>query len=71
MKYIYVERSPQKISVKPYPDKNEASVFTIKVTSEITKKVKENIKEIYLEDGVVGWYLVKQKETMLDWSKRI
>lgn len=61
----------QKISVKPYPDKKTHSVFTIKVTSEITKKVKENIKEIYLEDGVVGWYLVKQKETMLDWSKRI
>ncbi|MCF7643324.1 hypothetical protein [Acinetobacter johnsonii] len=61
----------QKISVKPYPDKKTHSLFTIKVTSEITKKVKENIKEIYLEDGVVGWYLVKQKETMLDWSKRI
>jgi len=48
----------QKISVKPYPDKKTHSVFTIKVTSEITKKVKENIKEIYLEDvnrtGFVG-----------------
>lgn len=61
----------QKVAVKAYPNKKTHSVFTIKTTTEITKNVKENIKEIYLEDGVVGWYLVKQKETMLDWSKRV
>ena len=61
----------QKIAVKAYPNKKTNSVFTIKTTTEITKNVKENIKEIYLEDGVVGWYLVKQTETMLNWSKRV
>ncbi|MFW1852849.1 hypothetical protein ACG9XR_20090 [Acinetobacter guillouiae] len=61
----------QKISVKPYPDKKTHSIFTIKVTSEITKNVKENIKEIYLNDGEVAWYLIKKTETMHDWSKRV
>ncbi|WP_288384154.1 hypothetical protein [uncultured Acinetobacter sp.] len=61
----------QKISAKAYPTKDKWSAYTLKTTSEVTKKVNENIKEIYLSDGVVGWYLVKQKETMLDWSKRV
>ncbi|CAP02941.1 hypothetical protein ABSDF_p10006 (plasmid) [Acinetobacter baumannii SDF] len=61
----------QKIAVKAYPNKKTHSVFTIKVTSEITKNVKENIKEIYLNDGEVAWYLIKKTETMLDWSKRV
>ena len=52
----------QKVAVKAYPNKKTHSVFTIKTTTEITKNIKENIKEIYLEDGVVGWYLVKQKK---------
>ncbi|MEB3862509.1 hypothetical protein MSG66_00455 [Acinetobacter sp. IK31] len=61
----------QKVSVKAYSEKKKHSVYTLKTTTEITKKVKENIKEIYLDDGNVGWYLVRQKETMLDWSKRV
>ena len=61
----------QKISVKPYKDKKIHSVFTIKVTAEMTKNVKENIKEIYLNDGEVAWYLIKKTETMLDWAKRV
>ncbi|WP_448760980.1 hypothetical protein [Acinetobacter tandoii] len=62
----------QRISVKTYPSKsNNWSVFTIKNTSATTKMVTENIKEIYLNEGRVGWYLVKQKETMLNWSKRV
>lgn len=61
----------QRVSAKAYPDQKKHSTYILKVTTAITKNVKENVKEIYLEDGVVGWYLVKQKETMLDWSKRI
>ena len=61
----------QKISVKPYKDKKTHSAFTIKVTAEMTKNLKENIKEIYLNDGEVAWYLIKKTETMLDWAKRV
>lgn len=61
----------QKIAVKAYPDKKTHSTFTIKTTTEITKNVKENIKEIYLNDGEVAWYLIKKTETMHDWAKRV
>lgn len=61
----------QKIAVQAYPNKKTQSTFTIKMTTEIAKKVKQNIKEIFLNDGEIGWYLVKQKETMLNWSKRV
>lgn len=61
----------QKVSVKAYPERKAHSVYTIKTTTEITKKVKENIKEIYLNDGEVAWYLIKKNETMADWSKRV
>jgi len=61
----------QKIAVKAYADKKTHSTFTIKTTTEITKNVKENIKEIYLNDGEVAWYLIKKTETMHDWAKRV
>lgn len=61
----------QKISAKAYPKKERWSSFSIKLTNEMTKKVTENIKEIYLDDSEVAWYLVKKKETMLEWSKRV
>lgn len=61
----------QKIAVKAYPNKKTHSVFTIKTTTELTKNVKENIKEIYLNEGEVAWYLVKKTETMHDWAKRV
>lgn len=61
----------QKVSVKAYSEKKKHSVYTLKTTTEITKKVKENIKEIYLNDGEVAWYLIKKSETMADWSKRV
>ncbi len=37
----------------------------------MTEKVKQNIKEIFLNDSEVAWYLVKKTETMHDWSKRV
>ncbi|WP_445116133.1 hypothetical protein [Acinetobacter sp. WZC-1] len=61
----------QTILVKAYPDKKKWSLFTIKMTTEKTQKVKNNIREIYLNDGEVAWYLIKKTETMLDWSKRV
>ncbi|MEE9901334.1 MAG: hypothetical protein PBU42_01205 [Acinetobacter haemolyticus] len=61
----------QKISAKAYPTKGNWSSFSIKLTTETTKKVTENIKEIYLDDSEVAWYLVKKTETMLNWSKRV
>ena len=61
----------QTIAVKAYPNKKTHSTFTIKMTTEITQNIKENIKEIYLNDGEVAWYLIKKTETMLDWSKRV
>lgn len=61
----------QKVSVKAYPNKKTHSTFTIKTTTEITKNIKENIKEIYLNDGEVAWYLVKQEETVLSWAQRV
>ncbi|USA54115.1 hypothetical protein NDN13_02645 [Acinetobacter sp. C32I] len=63
--------SLQRIAVKAYPNKKTHSTFTIKMTTEITQKVKQNIKEIYLDDGEVAWYLIKKTETMQDWSKRV
>ncbi|WP_407923982.1 hypothetical protein [Acinetobacter rongchengensis] len=61
----------QRVSAKAYPDQKKHSTYILKVTTAITKNVKENVKEIYLNDGEVAWYLVKKTETMLDWSKRI
>lgn len=61
----------QRVSAKSFPKPNNWSVFDFKTTAELTKKIKENIKEIYLENGVIGWYLVKQRETMLHWSQRV
>lgn len=61
----------QKIAVKAYPNKKTNSVFTIKTTTEITKNVKENIKEIHLNNGEVAWYLIKKQEPVMSWSQRV
>ncbi|PJG43067.1 hypothetical protein XA39_09455 [Acinetobacter tandoii] len=61
----------QKIAVKAYPDQKKVSTFTIKMTTDRTKKVKENIKEIHLSDGEVAWYLIKNEESVLGWSQRV
>ena len=61
----------QKVSVKAYPDKKTHSVYTLKTTTEITKKAKENIKEIYLNNGEVAWYLVKKSEPVMTWAQRV
>ncbi len=61
----------QKIAVKAYPNKKTHSVFTIKTTTELTKNVKENIKEIHLNNGEVAWYLIKKQETLMSWSQRV
>lgn len=61
----------QRISAKAYSNMNNWSFFDFKTTSELTKKVKENIKEIHLNDGEVAWYLIKKPETVLAWSNRV
>lgn len=61
----------QKISAKAYPKQNQWSLYDLKVTNEMTKNIKENIKEIHLNDGEVAWYLVKNNENVLSWSKRV
>lgn len=61
----------QTISVKPHPSRKTQSTFTIKLTSEITKNVKENIKEIHLNNGEVAWYLIKKSESVMAWSQRV
>lgn len=63
--------SIQKIAVKAYPNKKINSVFTIKTTTETTKNVKENIKEIHLNNGEVAWYLIKKQEPVMSWSQRV
>ena len=73
LEYIVFFRSTliQRISVVAYPNKTIQNNFTLKTTTEMTKIMNENIFEMYLDDGQVGWYFVKKTETMLDWSKRI
>lgn len=61
----------QKISAKAYPERTKHSVYKLKFTRAMTEKAETNIKEIYLNDEQVAWYLVKQKETLLDLTKRI
>lgn len=63
--------SIQKIAVKAYANKKTHSVYKIKMTAELTKKVKENIKEIHLNNGEVAWYLIKKTESMQNWAKRV
>lgn len=67
---FYREELIQRISAKAYSD-NQWSMFDLKTTVEQTKKLKENIKEIYLNDGEVAWYLIKKPETALSWSQRV
>ena len=61
----------QKVSAKAYPKQNQWSLYELKVTTEMTKNIKENIKEIHLNDGEVAWYLVKSDESVLSWSRRV
>ena len=61
----------QRVAAKSYPEPNNWSVFDFKTTSEITKNVNENIKEIHLDDGEVAWYLIKKQETVGSWASRV
>lgn len=67
----YREEVIQKVSAKAYPKQNQWSLYELKVTTEMTKNIKENIKEIHLNDGEVAWYLVKSDESVLSWSRRV
>ena len=40
----------QTISAKPYPGKNNWSLFKIKLTKALTKKATENIQDVYIKD---------------------
>lgn len=68
---IYRGEVIQRVSAKAYANKENWSFFDFKTTNELTKKVKENIKEIHLNDGEVAWYLIKKTETVLSWSNRV
>lgn len=61
----------QRVSAKAYSKPNNWSLFDFKITAEMTKKVKENIKEIHLNDGEVAWYLIKKQETVGSWAGRV
>ncbi|MDM1292670.1 hypothetical protein HXZ72_14860, partial [Acinetobacter indicus] len=61
----------QTISAQAYPNKKTQSVYKLKTTSEITKKTKENIKKIQIDDGEVAWYLIKKSEPVFAWTQRI
>ncbi|MCO8043733.1 hypothetical protein OC498_14050 [Acinetobacter bohemicus] len=61
----------QKIAVKAYSQPNNWSFFDFKTTVEQTQKEKKNIREIYLNNAEVAWYLIKKKEKLINWSKRI
>lgn len=56
----------QTISAKPYPGKNNWSLFKIKLTKALTKKATENIQDVYIKDDEAAWYLVKSKQTVLE-----
>lgn len=68
---IYRGEVIQRISAKSYPKQNNWSVFDFKTTTELTKNINENIKEIHLNDGEVAWYLIKKQEPVLSWSNRV
>ena len=52
----------QTISAKAYPNKNNWSLFKIKLTKGLTKKATENIQDVYIKDDEAAWYLVKNKQ---------
>ncbi|MDK2180150.1 hypothetical protein OW672_18505, partial [Acinetobacter baumannii] len=56
----------QTISAKAYPSTKNWSLFKIKLTKALTKKATENIKDVYIKDDEAAWYLVKNKQTMLE-----
>ncbi len=61
----------QTISAQAYLNKKTQSVYKLKTTSEITKKTKENIKKIQIDDREVAWYLIKKSEPVFAWTQRI
>ena len=61
----------QTISVKAYPNKNNWSLFKIKLTKGLTKKATENIQDVYIKDDEAAWYLVKNKQTVLELTGKL
>lgn len=61
----------QTVLAKAYEKPNNWSLYAYKVSSGTTKKEKENIKEIYLNNGEVAWYLIKSRETATSWARKV
>lgn len=61
----------QTVLAKAYEKQNNWSLYTYKVSSGTTKNEKENIKEIYLNNGEAAWYLIKKKETATSWARKV
>lgn len=61
----------QTILAKTYEKQNNWSLYAYKVSSGTTKKEKENIKEIYLNNGEVAWYLIKNREFATSWARKV
>ena len=61
----------QTVLAKAYEKPNNWSLYAYKVSSGTTKNEKENIKEIYLNNGEVAWYLIKNKETATSWARKV
>lgn len=59
------------LTAKAYPEPNKWSFFEFKTTTGTTKKAKENVQEILINDGEVAWYLVKTSEPVMTWAQRV
>lgn len=67
----YKEKLIQKLTAKAYNNKKNWSLFHYKTSNDFTKKIDENIKEIYLNDGEVAWYLIKSGQLASQWASRV
>lgn len=61
----------QTLLAKAYDNTKNWSLYSYKVSLGVTKKEKENIKEIYLNNGEVAWYLIKNRESATSWARKV